>query len=368
VSRAFDRIAAGLREAVAVARGEIEPARIHHFGPHGADKKMGGRAEAPRPSGFPMLDLTERRSRAPDVSRRDHKITAHDLVREGMVKWTSVEASIVLNECRYEKQDRDLTAQGRDHVQVLADIMRRDKWRRGEALDFAKLGSKLVLLNGHHRLTAQSFAGVTVEWSIVIHSVRDDDEVSALFYSFDTNVRKRSAGTILDAYNMSELLGVSKVSAKALFNAAPLLMTNFDFARISEDVISNRVIDRRVELMKAYQKECQLLDAAIDGARSKLKQRLTTAGAFAVALTTFRYQKDRAVPFWHGVAENDGLIKGDPRHAYISTVTDATTKGTLESTARVAASAWNAFYDGRTIGYLKPTRAGFRIAGTPVGR
>lgn len=341
-----------------------------NFGPQISGQKKGGRAEAPRPVGGVMLSYTELNlaSQAQPI-RQPQRAARSIVVGEGLAIWTSVEASIVLNECRYENQDRDLKVDGRDHIQVLADIMRRGKWRRGEGLDFASRGGKLILLNGHHRLAAQAHAGVSIEWSITIHPVRDDEEVAALFSSFDTNVRKRGTGTILQAHNASELLGVSKGAASALFSAAPLLIANFDFARIAEDVVSNRVIDIRVEVMKAYQKECRLLDEAIAGARAKLKRRLTTAGAFAVALTTFRHQPEVASKFWHGIAENDGLVKGDARHAYIAAVLDATTKGTLESTARVAAGAWNAYWGGRSVGYLKPgASVKFRIAGTPVGR
>lgn len=292
------------------------------------------------------------------------------IIHDGFVCLSAAEAAELLKKCRYARQVRDLTVGGKEHVRVLADIMKRGQWRPKDKLDFATLNGKYILINGHHRLTAQAAAGVEIEWTVVIHECEDEVAVADLYYSFDTNLRIRTNSNILAATGIAEAIGLGATAAEALYRAVPLIEAEFDFSRNSRDVVVQRVIDRRLERMRSFGGEARAWEAAIKGASSAVKKRLGTQGALAVALLTFRHRPSVADKFWRGVADNDGLRKGDPRHTYLRVLSAeiGVRGGTSEAAARNAATCWNAFFENRQITMVKGGDGPIRIAGTPVGR
>lgn len=290
------------------------------------------------------------------------------VLHDGFVLLSAHDAGLLLDKCRYERQVRDLTVGGKKHVRVLADIMKRGAWRAKDKLDFAKVGSAYVLVNGHHRLTAQAVSGVDIEWTVVIHDCSDMGAVADLYYSFDTNLRIRSNHNILAATGIAEEMGMLPMAAEALYRAVPLIEANFDFSVAARDPIMERVIDRRLERMRSFQREALAFDKAITLAPATVKKRLRAQGPMAVALMAFRHQADLAADFWTGLAENDGLRKGDARHTYLRLLTSEIGNGgpTAEAGARAAATAWNAFFEGRQITIIKSSSGKIRIAGTPI--
>lgn len=292
------------------------------------------------------------------------------LLHNGFVLLSSADAGKLLAACRYERQVRDLTAGGKKHASVLADIMKRGAWRAKDKLDFALVNGKYVIVNGHHRLTAQAISGVTIEWTVVIHDCSNMEAVADLYYSFDTNLRIRSRQNILSATGIAEEMDLPATALSALYLAIPLIEANFDFSRAVRDPIIERVIDRRLERMRGLRKETAEFDAAIEGAPHRLKKRLRQQGPMSVALMAFRHQPDAAAEFWSGIAENDGLRRGDPRHTYLrflnAEIGVGKKSGSAEDSARAAATAWNAFFEGRQITFIKTTSGPLRIAGTPI--
>lgn len=290
------------------------------------------------------------------------------ILHDGFVRLDAQDAGRLLEKCRYERQVRDLTVGGKKHIRVLADIMKRGAWRPKDKLDFAKIGPAYVLVNGHHRLTAQAISGSDIVWTVVIHDCVDMAAVADLYYSFDTNLRIRSNHNILAATGIAEEMGLLPMAAEALFRAVPLIEAGFDFSMAARDPVMERVIDRRLERMRSFQSEALAFDAAIASAAQPVKKRLRGQGPMAVALMAFRHQKELAADFWSGVAENDGLRKGDARHTYLRLLTSEIGVGgpTAEAGARSAATAWNAFFEGRQISIIKSAGGKIRIAGTPI--
>lgn len=317
-----------------------------------------------------MLNIASRTAQHNGSSRVfTPKRTVSEIVEPGFVTFTPADAQLVLNECRYERQTRDLTAQGATHIAVLADIMSRHQWRDYDKLDFAVVLGKIILVNGHHRLAAQALSKRTIQWTVVLHDCKSMAEVAELYYTFDTNNRARGFGTILDVVGAADLLGVTKGTADAVFRAVPLIAANFVFGNAAQDPVVNRVIDRRMELVKAFQNEAIEWEKAVAGTTAILRKRLSTQGALAVALMTFRYAKQDAGLFWHRVAMNDGLKKGDPCNTYVSCLLQGGTRlGTSQATARQAATAWNAWVSGRELLFIRTTEAPLRILRTPVGK
>lgn len=290
------------------------------------------------------------------------------LLHDGFVRLSAHDAGLLIERCRYERQTRDLTSGGKKHVRVLTDIMQRGAWRPKDKLDFAKVDGKYIVINGHHRLTAQAASGVDIEWTVVIHECADATAVADLYYSFDTNLRIRSNHNILAATGVAEEMGLASMAAEALYRAVPLIEANFDFGLAARDPVIDRVIDRRLERMRAFQREALAFDKAIEHAPAVLKKRLRGQGPMAVAMMAFKHQPDHAAEFWSGLAENDGLRKGDARHTYLRLLNSDGGAGgaTAEVGARAAATAWNAFFEGRQIMIIKSAGGKIRIAGTPI--
>ena len=285
-------------------------------------------------------------------------------VREGFVTFTPAQASMVLRECRYERQ-RDET-RAKAHITTLAEYMRRGQWLAKSQLDFARLPSgKLILVNGHHRMHAQIAAASNVLWSVVIHDCADDHDVRGLYYRFDTNLRKRTSSNILTGIGFSDEAGLSKETAAALWKAAPVIADGLRFKRYAQSS-GDILTDDRISLCHEYLDQARFMDKAIKSAPVFLRRKLRTASVFAVALVTLKFCPDTAKPFWLGLCEDDGLKKGDPRKALLADMQARDgTRGLLAAGMMAGARCWNAWRANREITHVKVTGHAVPLAGTP---
>lgn len=96
---------------------------------------------------------------------------------------------------------------------------------------------------------------------------------------------------------------------------------------------------------------------------------MVRAPIMAVALATLRYQPSGATEFWSAVAADNGLQKGDPAKAllqFLRNLVGVTGNATQRYQSRAAAAAWNAFWRGDRVGYIKPgLMTAFTLLGTP---
>ena len=100
---------------------------------------------------------------------------------------------------------------------MLAELMKRGLWLPRDKLDFARLpDGRFILVNGHHRLSAQTKAKANVEWTIVIHDVDDMAGAARLYHSFDTNTRLRTKLQVVRAEGLAAELGVARRSRPPL--------------------------------------------------------------------------------------------------------------------------------------------------------
>ena len=275
--------------------------------------------------------------------------TAMDIIKAGIVDMPAVDAAMILRECRFEGQTRDLNLAGKAHINVLAEIMRRGQWRNFSKIDFALVDGRFYLVNGYHSLGAQAESGRKIKWVVAIHGCTNMDAVRAIYHSFDTNVRPRSTETILAAANLAEELGISRTTAKNLYSAVVVIASGFVFDRKNLDHVLRRMIDDRISWCRRFKNEAQRWEKATQKAPPTVRQRLLNQGAFAVALVCFRDQPAKAAEFWKGVADNDGLSRNDPRNTYLQSFAIQTPPGHALPTTNNAARAWNAFFEGRTL-------------------
>ena len=78
----------------------------------------------------------------------------------------------------------------------------------------------------------------------------------------------------------------------------------------------------------------------------------------AIALTTFRYQEQKAILFWNLVATNAGMVKNDPRRVLHERLSSVALRSDMIHgknvitplyLSRITANAWNAFYANKKI-------------------
>jgi hypothetical protein len=284
-------------------------------------------------------------------------------LHDGAIAISASQMNLILRECSYDRQ-REIM---RQHVEVLADIMKREQWRPKDQIDFARLGDRLILVNGYHRAHAQIESAKTILWSVVIHDCLNEDGVRALYYTFDTNNRVRSSRQILNGVGFSESSGLSREIANALFNAVPFIAAGFKSGVAARDVLTTRVMDRRLAFAEAYIEPARQMESAFSEARTLIKRKLLLGGVASVSLVTFKYQPDRAFQFWEGIAKNDGLRRGDARNTLLSELmTRNFNSGGQHRGVTGAVLAWNAWFRDKELKTIRtwdmPTIA---IAGTP---
>lgn len=303
------------------------------------------------------------------LKSKDQQVCA-DFIHEGVVKLSAIEMNRVLQECGYEHQ-RGISDR---HVDVLADLIKRDKWQPKSQIDFALFGGRLILVNGYHRGYAQVRAGKAIAWSIAIHPVRSEGELRTLYFAFDTNVRPRGGRDILGAYEFASSNGLSVMVAESLYRGIPLIASRFHLPPSKWDLLTSKAVDRRLAIATEYAKAGARYGAAIEHLYVVRKRKFLSGAMTAVGAVTFRYQSETAWQFWSGVANNDGLKRGDPRLALVMDLASRKiTGGTTVHAFGPAMVAWNAFFNDKSLTLIKiypetfvPVIDGTPFDGTPV--
>lgn len=301
-----------------------------------------------------MLNIVESSVTAQGIS---------SFVHEGFMSFTAVQANQVLNQATYDRQ-RKISS---DHVAVLADIMKHGQWEPKDKLDFALFKGDLILVNGYHRMTAQVACGKTIEWTVVVHQCRSMDAVRSLYYKFDTNTKIRQASQVLAGVGFADKTGLSRQMAVALFNAVPFIASGFGTSKRDQDILVNRVMDRRLALASQYVDAAREYEICLEGTPARIKKKFMSGGVTAVALVTLRYQSAVAADFWKGAASNDGLRKGDPRLTLYNDLNSRQMNaGSSSQSVNSPATAWNAYFDNRNLKIIKVyARRAVTISGTP---
>lgn len=286
------------------------------------------------------------------------------VIREGRMVITTEIAERILREANYGGQRKTYD----HHVTLLADDMRRSTWIDGSQIVFVRHDGRLFLINGQHRLHAVIASQRDQMFQVFIHDdVKSEAEIARLYYHFDVVQRQRSVPEILNAVGVSERHSISKGMAVATYRAAALIANGLSIPSYQQNPVLARSVDRRLDTARAWWPTAAALEQIIESADRKLRVRLLTAGTVAVALVTLKHQRDKATEFWSGVATNDGLRRGDPRHTLISDLLTRTrNQGNPNQSSIVPANAWNAWYEGARITHIKVYENSVpRVLGTP---
>lgn len=292
--------------------------------------------------------------------KRDKGPTA--FIYDGVAVWTPRHANTAFNLCRYDK-NRD-ESRGKSHIDALSRQMQSGEWLSRSPLDFAQLpDGKLILVNGHHRLLAQVQSGQDIEWQIIIHDCADMDEVRNLFWRFDTVIRKRSTNNVLAGVDAAENLGISKTTSTALSRAAVFIENGM--LPVQGQGARQYTPAEKLRFMSDWAEEAAFYEVAVNLAPAKMRRKLYTAQVMSVAMITFRAKPRLAKEFWEGLAQDDGLTRGDPRKTLLDFLRDTHGSSTgMTATAVACARAWSAWCSDRELGLIRVGRAPVRVMGS----
>lgn len=308
-----------------------------------------------------MLNLKEDSSTVSDSQRRVFWI------RDGDQTIGPELAMQIMKEAPFDGQRRV------SQIEVLkhAENIKRSLWLDKSQIHFCRIGSRFYLVNGWHRITAVSLGGRPVEFNVVIYDCDTLEEVKQIYSRFDRVQNSRSDEQAFNALGFSDKLGVTRTVARAVSRAMPFIRNGMKPVRVGDDKtrVEMAIIDIRMDAALAWSKEAKLYEQCVMGAPVAMKTKLFNGGTTAVALQTFKYCEDRAIEFWTGVAEDDGLLKGDPRKTLIQALLGRRITGSNLEPLLIPAAAWNAFFRGQRLTQIKIMNESFlRIAGTPIGR
>lgn len=289
------------------------------------------------------------------------------LLVNGLVTITPELARRIILECGYERQRpvRPL------HAAALAMQMRRKEWTAGTQIHFARMAADgwLRLLDGQHRLHAVVEANTAVEFQVLVTDCKTESDVVRLYRRHDRLAVNRSVVDVLRAEGIPERLALSHAVSRGVFNAALVIANAFNFGGryIKSDPYLYRSDEARLRLCEPWWSAAQQFSDAISRAEGPVKSAICASGPLAVALVTLRNQEAKADAFWRGFANNDGLKRDDPRAAYrrFLGVGKGGRQNQFEAT-KATSIAWNAFYEDRTLDYLRVTNAPIRIVGCNI--
>lgn len=245
--------------------------------------------------------------------------------------------------------------------------IRSNTWDDGHAISFVEFpNGEIWMVNGQHRMKAIIETDIGVKVTVAIHHVQNEDQARRVYASFDRSESVRTTVEILDSVQVPNKYGLGKEYSSKVYNAMGYLINNLEPPR---NHVANSV-DNRIDQIEEWAEEARKFFVDTKGMPNRLRRRLFTAGSLAVALLTYRHQPEKAQNFWRGIAENDGLRKGDPRHTLLTDMNNRVlTGGSARQTVQAPSLAWNAFFTGRELKIVKCIEgAPIVVLGTPYSK
>jgi hypothetical protein len=290
--------------------------------------------------------------------------------KNGVVHLAPGIAERILNELNFPEQRKIDTGRVYGHRHAIIT----GEWEEGHAITLVLLpDGRLWVVDGQHRLTAISQSDAPVAATIRIVPMDSEKDARHFYAGFDMRKSVRTDKQVLDAVGAAEECGLSDRMARAVYQAAPLLLNDL------EPLTGSANIQKRPDMFLQHNKlvalqewaaEARAYEKVIKPARKNLLLQLRSPGVLAVALYTMRHQPARAVEFWGGVAENDGLRKNDPRATLINDLlTRVLNNGSIRQRVQQPSLAWNAFCEGRDLKIIKCIDGSpITVWGTPLAK
>lgn len=263
------------------------------------------------------------------------------------------------------------------HVSFLANEMRCGRFMSTAEIHLMFRNGEPVLVNGQHTCAAIVEYGKPVAITVRKTIVSDVGQI-ALTYAFghDTGLG-RTFNDAVGAYNLPEVTSLARQQVEALATAIRHIRGNFARDRLTGGVGKSKPTTKTspadiVENIYEWAPDAKLVFTTMSNYDANIYRLIRKRGALAVALVTMRFQTEKSIEFWRGVAMPDGLAWADPRNTarrkLEESIGKAGVKGvTPERLSRQLARCWNAYYKGESLQMAKVSDdvAPIVILGTP---
>lgn len=267
--------------------------------------------------------------------------------------------------CNYERQ-RTISE---PHVKYLLGECRRGRFLRGTQAHFCVLDGRPFIVNGNHTLEMIADGDAAVPMVFLYEVVRNEEEMGRIYARHDSH-RPRDWAAKLKATGQDDAFGVAKKWLNAIAAAAPLLANGLHLPQHGTAAYhERRSADSRVDAMTAWRDElaqyASLCSESHNYSRAVMRRSILVAcGAYVL-----RYQPSAAAEFISGMAADDGLSQNDPRKRMLEWLRSNPSGGkspAVVETERRFRSAWNAFFDNRSIAALVAAADATPLRGTPL--
>ncbi len=226
----------------------------------------------------------------------------------------------------------------------------------------------MQLIDGQHRLSAIVEHGSAVPTCLKIIAASDEDDIRRFYAKYDMKDSGRSESELLSASGLAAELEIKPATATILLKAVPIIENGMEPNIRGDEKAHLGSFDFRLSKAYEWNAEARAFDQIVEKADTFIKRKLLRAGTMAVALYTLKHSRTKALEFWNGVAENDGLRKFDPRARLIADLSNRNlSSGTTRQSIQQPVIAWNAFIQGRDLKIIKCIdNADIVIDGTPM--
>lgn len=250
-------------------------------------------------------------------------------------------------------------------IKMIADAMAENTYEADATICVLPTSEK-ILTNGNHTFEGIIQHGAPYSVSVKYRFCQDMQEVEAVYMRTDAG-RNRTPADVLRAH-------LGDVSHFRLKEQA-LSGTNYILRKFGGVSGVPAMPEERVAFMDGYMDAIERLDAILTRAPKASVSVIKIAAVMAVALETMRYSiaPEIAVEFWTKVANDNGLLQGDPAKLLLTFVTNMRIKNKggggpsggqrAIQIARYTIAAWNHHTrhynnEGYYVKFLKPQNRG----------
>lgn len=216
------------------------------------------------------------------------------------------------------------------------------------------IGDRGYLTNGQHRCEVVIRTGKSILVT-VLHKIGHSIEDVIADYNHCDTMPVRTDAEQLAATGLPGATGLSPHAFNQLSKAVMPIIGGFvgrAYGSSSDPYLKS--MDVRREVIPDFADAALRFYEIVTGCDGVLTRRLKNRAIMSVALVTLQEQPVKAAQFWKAVAENNGLLRGDPCYSLVRFLLTAPFKSNQGAhTSRSAAAAWNAFYKGQSASNLR---------------
>ena len=307
-------------------------------------------------------NLFDKKNGESDLTKIVHSLVSR--ADSGIVTLAPGIAWRVLDELNFDGQRKVK----KSRMESRLTAIRKGEWdAQASTITIAEMpDGSMHLIDGQHRLYAIYTHDAPVQTRLNIVKASDGDHLRRMYSLFDMKDSSRTDAELLSASGMAELFGIRMKAAQAVIGAMAVIENRMEPDTRNAPRLNQFSV--RHETALNWDSEARIADEMIIAGDTAIGNKLVRAGTMAVMLYTIRHQRIKAIDFWTGVCDGNGLRKYDPRNRLrIDLLSRNVRTGNRRQIIQQSALAWNAHFEGRDLKIIKCIEgAEIAIQGTPM--